>query len=394
MAGQVTPEERRAALEARARKLFAEREAERAAFAEEQLYRQWRAGCDGVRQGDSKAMQMEAIMGRGAQVERKAAEREAERAEKSAADAAYEQERMKKVARHEREVAERKEKAMKAIRELDLQVVDRRARRAEIEEEMRRDVEELRERWAAEEEKAKEEEEARAHKAKIIGEQMLEVNLMKRQERADAKAREEAINEKLLREAMASIAAEEAREAELRARKKEQDSVYREHLVALMEKDQEDESERDRLVEEQQAKYEAKRQADKDREERARAKLMEEVHVDRQRQLAAKAARRQMREEDKVDERARLERDLAELAVVEEQYKAEVNAVRVQNRLDIEAQIRYKDSLNRKAKEEQKQEWEGAMRAEAHYQRMIERDAQMERPAKPNYARKSTQWYD
>ena len=43
------------------------------------------------------------------------------------------------------------------------------------------------------------------------------------------------------------------------ARKKEQDSVYREHLVALMEKDQEDESERDRLVEEQQAKYEAGR---------------------------------------------------------------------------------------------------------------------------------------
>ena len=164
--------------------------------------------------------------------------------------------------------------------------------------------------------------------------------------------------------------------------------------MALMEKDQEDESERDRLVEEQQAKYEAKRQADKDREERARAKLMEEVHADRQRQLAAKAARRQMREEDKVDERARLERDLAELAVVEEQYKAEVNAVRVQNRLDIEAQIRYKDSLNCKAKEEQKQEWEGAMRAEAQYQRMIERDAQMERPAKPNYARKSTQWYD
>ena len=121
---------------------------------------------------------------------------------------------------------------------------------------------------------------------------------------------------------------------------------------------------------------------------------MEEVHADRQRQLAAKAARRQMLEEDKVDERARLERDLAELAVVEEQYKAEVNAVRVQNRLDIEAQIQYKDSLNRKAKEEQKQAWEGAMQAEAHYQRMIERDAQMERPAQPNYARKSTQWYD
>jgi len=222
-------------------------------------------------------------------------------------------------------------------------------------------VEDLKAKWAADEAKAAEEEAERARKAKVIGKEMLEFNLQKRQELAEAKARDIAINEKILADALASIAAEEAREAELRARKKEQDRVYREHLSALMVKDQVNEEERDRLVEAQQAKYDAKRQADKDREERARARLMEEVHADRQRQLAAKAAKRQMEEEDKMEERKRMEADLADLAIAEEEFNAQVNAVRVQNRLDIETQIQYKDSLDRKAKEEQKQAWEGAM---------------------------------
>ena len=394
VASQVTPEERRAALEARARKLFAEREAERAQFAEQQLYRQWRAGCDGVRLGDSRAIQAETLEGRAAQVEHKVAVKEAKRREKVADDAAYELERLKKVERYEREVEERKALAKKAIQVLDEQVEENKVRRAVVIEANRRDVEDLKAKWATDEAKAAEEEAERARKAKVIGKEMLEFNIQKRQELAEAKARDIAINEKILADALASIAAEEAREAELRARKKEQDRVYREHLSALMVKDQVNEEERDRLVEAQQAKYDAKRQADKDREERARARLMEEVHADRQRQLAAKAAKRQMEEEDKMEERKRMEADLADLAIAEEEFNAQVNAVRVQNRLDIETQIQYKDSLDRKAKEEQKQAWEGAMQAERDYQRMIEYDAAQARPAHPNYARKSTQWYD
>ena len=187
---------------------------------------------------------------------------------------------------------------------------------------------------------------------------------------------------------------EEAREAELKERKKEQDRIYREHLSALMVKGQLDESERDRLIEAQQAKYEAKRQEEKDREERARANLMAEVYADRERQLAAKAARRVAAAEDKADERRRMEEEMAEMRVAEEDHGAQVNAVRVQNRLDIEAQIQYRDSMAAKKKEEQRRQWESSMRAEADYQRMIENDQRRVNPATPSYARKSAAWFD
>ena len=71
VANQVTPEERRAALERRAVDLVRRREEERVAFAEQMLYRQWRDGCDGVRQGDSNAQLRAALEGRSSQLEEK-----------------------------------------------------------------------------------------------------------------------------------------------------------------------------------------------------------------------------------------------------------------------------------------------------------------------------------
>ena len=78
---------------------------------------------------------------------------------------------------------------------------------------------------------------------------------------------------------------------------------------------------------------------------------------------------------------------------VEEEHKARVHAQRIKNRLDIEAQIQYKDSLARKQKEDARQAWEDALQAEKDYQSMIDFDAAQARPAVPNYGRKSTAWY-
>ena len=121
---------------------------------------------------------------------------------------------------------------------------------------------------------------------------------------------------------------------------------------------------------------------------------MAEVFADRERQLAAKAARRLVAVEDKAEERRRMEVELAEIAVAESEHSAALNAVQVQNRLDIEAQIRYRDSIAAKQKEEKRRQWESSMRAEADYQRMIENDQRQVKPATPNYARKSTAWFD
>ena len=92
--------------------------------------------------------------------------------------------------------------------------------------------------------------------------------------------------------------------------------------------------------------------------------------------------------------RTMIEEEMAEMRVAEEDHGAQVNAVRVQNRLDIEAQIQYRDSMAAKKKEEQRRQWESSMRAEADYQRMIENDQRRANPATPSYARKSTAWFD
>ena len=89
-----------------------------------------------------------------------------------------------------------------------------------------------------------------------------------------------------------------------------------------------------------------------------------------------------------------MEEELAELRVAEEDHGAQVNAVQVQHRLDIEAQIQYRDSMAAKKKEEQRQQWESSMRAEADYQRMIENEQRRANPATPSYARKSVAWFD
>jgi hypothetical protein len=374
--------------------LVAKREEERAQFAEQQLYRQWRAGCDGVRQGDSNAMKECALAGRSAQVERKAAEKEQALLEKIAHDEAYERERLKKEARYLSDVEERKKRDDEGVRLLNEQLVENQERRAELDDAKKRDVQELKAKWAADDDAAAADAAAKAEKEKRIAEELKVFNAQRRLELAAAKVDEEDFKKKLLDDAMAQIAAEEAREAELKERKKEQDLLYREHLSKLMVKGALDETERDRLIAEEQAKYDAKRQEEKDREERARAQLMAEVFADRERQLAAKAARRLVAVEDKAEERRRMEVELAEIAVAESEHSAALNAVQVQNRLDIEAQIRYRDSIAAKQTEEKRRQWESSMRAEADYQRMIENDQRQVKPATPNYARKSTAWFD
>lgn len=394
VANQVTPEERHAALVERARALVAKRETERARFAEQQLYRQWRAGCDGVRQGDSFAMQEKALAGRGAQVERKVEEREAALREKIEHDAAYERERLKKEARYAGDLLARKHRDEEGVRLLNEQLVERRGRRDELADEAKQDVVQLKAKWAADEAKAAAQAQAKAYKSKQIAEELHVFNVRRKAELAAAKAEEEDFKKKLLDDAMAQIAVEEQREAELKERKKGQDLAYREHLAKLVVKGHLDETERDKLIAEEQAKYDAKRQEEKDREERARANLMAEVFADRERQLAAKAARRELAAEDKAEERRRMEVEMAEMAVAESDHAAALNAVQVRNRLDIEAQIQYRDSMAAKQKEEQRRQWESSMRAEADYKRAIENDQRQSKPATPNYARKSTAWYD
>ncbi len=390
---QQTPEERHHALEARARALFKQREDERAQFAQEMLYRQWREGCDGVRQGDSKAKTVSTVEGRKAQLDEKLAKKRAEEEEKRYYDAEYEKLRLKKEERFLADVAAQEKLKAEAIRALDEQVAQVSSRRVAEVEVAKSEVEQMKQRWAEEEDAHKVILAAKAEKERVRLEEVKAFNDAKRKADAVVKAEDEAFNLKLVQDAARQVAEEDARDRELRARKKEQDAQYRVHLAALMVKEAVSEEERDRLIEEQQLKYDAKRQAEKDRQEAARAKLWSEVDADRQRQLGMKAEKRRAFDEEKEYERQRMEAELAEMTALEREYTAQANAQRIQNRLDIEAQIHYKESLQQKKREEAQQAWEGAQQAEKEYQQMIDYDAAQAKPAAPNYARKATKWY-
>ena len=114
--------------------------------------------------------------------------------------------------------------------------------------------------------------------------------------------------------------------------------------------------------------------------------------ADRERQIAEKASNRAHAADEKIYERERMEAEMNEMANIEHEYSALSHAQRVQNRLDIEAQIQAKESNARKAKGDQAQAWHGALAAEDDYQRMINYDVAQTRPA-PNFARKSTKWF-
>ena len=393
VASRETPEERRANLEQRARALMEQRENERVHFAEQMLYRQWREGCDGVRAGDSKAITVATVEAREDQLVDKEAAKEAAVLEKKEFDEMYERERLKKEKRYAMEVKLRKERDELALRVLDEQVNDIRERRVEQEQVVKEDVAEMKLRWAAEERAHKAEVAARLEKNKIIGEELQQFNIQKQSEMAANKARDEAFDLQLIEEAMRAAQEEEDRENELKDRKKEQDRMYRTHLTMLMVKEAESEEERDKLVEAQQLQHEAKRQAEKDAEQVARDKLMQEVRLDRDRQMAQKAQMRQQIADEKIYERQRMEAEMAEMAAIEQEFSAQAHAQSVQNRLDIEAQIQYKESLERKAKEDQAQAWQGALQAEKDYQGMIDYDQAQTRPTHPNFARKSTKWF-
>lgn len=389
---QITPEQRRAELEDRARALMNEREQERKQFADQMLYRQWREGCDGVRAGDSKAILMKTVAARADQVVDKELVKRHELFEKKQFDEMYERDRLKKEKRYAIEVKERKERDEEALRVLDEQVADIRVRRAEAEEVVKHEIIEMKKRWAEENAAHEAEVAARYERNKIIGEELKRFNVQKQAEMQAIKDREEAYDKQMVLEAQRQAEEEEDREAELKDRKKEEDRMFRQHLAMLMVKEQESNEERDRLIKEQQDAHEAKRQAQKDAEEAARAKLMSEVYEDRDRQIAEKDAKRQALAAEKMIERERMEREMAEMAAVEQEYSTMLHAQRVQNRLDIEAQIRAKEDAALKEKEEAVQAWEGALLAEEQYQRMINYDATQPKPA-PNFNRKSTKWF-
>ena len=120
----MNPEQRKAQMEARAKELGDKREAERQAFVQAQYERQWRLACDPLREKESQAIMRATNAARAYQLGEKMQQLEMEEQENRVFDAMWEEDRLAKLGREEREEAKRKQMDAEQKAVLDKQVAE------------------------------------------------------------------------------------------------------------------------------------------------------------------------------------------------------------------------------------------------------------------------------
>lgn len=349
-----------------ARRLKAEREDKRRAFAEAQLERQWKDGCDDLRTIDSAFFKLHCSSEVRKQMDDKQRRQAEEEAEKQRWAQEWENERLRRVA---------EEDARAARRQNDL-LDNRRALKQQMEEQ----------------EAKKQAEWANMQQEKAIFQKILDMDAAAAAEKAAAEhARKRqlqrdtvAYNEQLQREreeayrrqreedkadlwAKMEEYKEDTRRVENDKAAQQRDIVeFKAYLQRRREEERRMELEMERLIQEDLDRSNLKRDLQWEKERLAREKLMREVYEGRSAQLAEKARRRAQEEEEVFMEKRAAEIEIAraqeeELAQLAEEKRAAQRRLR-----DLDSQV----SINRERKRLQKEALEAELRAAEEAERV------------------------
>mmetsp|Transcript_15941 Transcript_15941/g.28334 ORF Transcript_15941/g.28334 Transcript_15941/m.28334 type:complete len:486 (-) Transcript_15941:125-1582(-) len=386
-----TADQRRAALADKARALAAKNEAYRLAEANRLMMKHFRENCDPVREQDSRKVLYQTVAEREKQLEEAAMLAEMERSESSMYHQMSEQERLKKEKRYQDDMRRVREANAATVHVLDDQMRRVQERREEEEAAREAEIRTLHERWGEEDRAAAAAEAARREAEAVRLREVKRFNQHKAD--MDAQKEEEEFQEdlKYVTMAMQKAAEDEARDREKKERRKQETMDFRRQLEVLAVKEAEDTSAQDAMIDEAARRQQAKHDAEQEAKEVARRKLMAEVLEERGMQLEE----RQMKAARDAEE-ARLVRERAEvenkaLAEMEVEMKERDRVAKMQQRLDIQAQIWSKEQ---KAAADQEQKWkeaQSAHEAEARYLGIVKKVEDM--PAREDYRRKKVEWY-
>ena len=387
-----TPDERRAKLEARAKELREQRESERAAFADEALHRRWRENCDAVRSLDSKAIVEETERVRAVQVEERQQRTRTFKEEEEAFDSMMEFERQKQQQQYEAGKREQRDRDSEALRVLNEQMNLQKQLRDEQEEERRSELRAMKEQWELQEEEARQASLALMQKNQRTREEFIAFNRQREHEKQLAEEEERQMDIRIVKDAMAKAQAEDDRDAEAKFRAREEARMYRQHLELMMAQEQESENMRDTMIEEEERKAWARRDAQLAKENTARQNLWNEVVQQRSQQLEHKASMRGAEDEDRKLERSRMAEEIERLEAHESRFRAAQKANRIAHRMDVEAQIaahQHEKKLDKMRAEEERKAFRNA---EDEYGAMMEKDRRRGIPSR-SFGIKSTKWY-
>lgn len=229
-----TPEQRKARLFARAKELRAKREAARKKEVARRDFERLRAGTDDLRKMDSDHLLLTATRERAAQLEeaRRKAEEEAKEEERAAIE--WERLRQEKIAREEREAAERAARNKEMIEALEGQVslaseLQQEAKAAEEE-----DAKRMLSQWKSEEQAEIEKEKAKLEAERRERERVRIENEITARQRAKEAGKEAEEDAARLKATLDREAAEEAAEAAAAERRRQEAIEHRRRLEEQM----------------------------------------------------------------------------------------------------------------------------------------------------------------
>ena len=340
MAGKrVSAAARRMELEARARELLAKREEERKQHVEEMTYKKWKESNETARDGARAALANEVQMGRQAQVEerRRLAVEHAEREKKiNATISALRAEDSARI--------DERDAALKAAREahsraLFEQMSSREHDRLASLEERRYERAQLNARWEQENAIDAANQREEALRQRQVHADLLRSNAERQLESLAALEEERACDARLVENAMEEERIHAKEHAELVARRREEEILFRKYLEELTSEKRANKEIDDVAVEEARLEHERKLRAREELEAHQREQLMKDVIDGRRQQIAEAEAKKRAEKEEELAWRRANEEDM-ELArrQLDEKLRMATEAS-LRHRAELEAQI-------------------------------------------------------
>ncbi|XP_077988952.1 cilia- and flagella-associated protein 53-like [Glandiceps talaboti] len=375
---QETVIERQAKMRERAKFLKEKREAERLQIVAEKLDQRWRNECEELRATLSRRHQDEVCTERMKQLEIKDdMARQRQREEQMYADL-WEQDRMAKAAREEREAREMMARNQDVLQTLQMQKAalqqqkDEARRLKEEEAHLLREQHKLRK---LEEQRALEEKRARQAAMRDELDRSLKLKMKKRaKEVQEELALDMKILENLLEESRNEAMEQEQRKRELR----EEQLRYRDYLRQQLEEEKQREKELEQVVNEEVEKQWRKRLEQWDREREARKRLMQEVLAERQKQVEAKLEMNKLRQAEAQKEQEAMLASIEEHKRLEAEREAKTKAQNLEYQSDLIGQQNHRIKLKEIEKDEEYREYLKGLEAEAQYQAKLKEA--LERP--------------
>ena len=366
-----TPDDVKSRMEARAKQLKDARENERVKYVEDMNYRKWRAGCDDLRDADSKNFLLACHLERDKQVLEKLGRKELEERENMLFDALWEEQRQARVKMDE----EQEETLAAKLSNVQVVMADQlnqlRARKEEDARILEQEAELQKELWmlANEEERRKAVEAAEA--AFVRNQELQRFNVEKLKEREEALRIERELDLAFLDAVLTKEAAQEAMENAKKAAYAEAAAQYRKHLMALMVKEADDNAVLDQMRADEFEKAWGKRVEVWAREQDARERLMAHVMEERRRQIDEKYGRLEREKEEEMSDRQRLVEDLERGAGLDVAHIERRTLFQEENDRIIKAQVREKQMRAERATLMEQRERRALEIAEQQYQQRL-----------------------